>query len=138
MKKIFNKICIVLLLITGWSCKGDFLERPPYGMVTEDLFFTKEANFEALLPAIYARSKDLAGYQSRNVFFFEATDDGGGYGAGGGEIQNFSMRADNQDINEMYNARIAAVGDCSYALAKMKAFNFTNKELQKRYERRRR
>src|SRR5690606_957620 len=122
-----NKYSILILaLFTGVglsSCSKDFLERDPYGVLTEDQFIMSDNAGLKLVTSCYQPMLDGWGYTVNKIAMGEEVVDNadGGGSDPGDRPQTFEVGTgrplpSNALLFETWNSRYTGIGKCNVAL----------------------
>lgn len=122
MKKLLNiTLCIVILGMV--SCKKDFLDRPPLGVLTEENFYqTPDAGFKSLVQC-YQGLYDFWGYEAPKAELGNmATDDSDKGGSDAGDrpfvldLGYSRALTSNETLQNFWGSCFLAIGNCNVAL----------------------
>ncbi|MGI6073830.1 MAG: RagB/SusD family nutrient uptake outer membrane protein [Fermentimonas sp.] len=137
--KIYKYIILGFLITALYSCRGDFLDRPPLGTLDEGAYFGTDDSAYKLLVSCYNPMKDQWGFTINRVAIgSEVTDDADGGGSDAGdrpqttEVGTGYPLSSNPLLQETWSNRYRGVGRCNIAIEEFsneeKSF-FKDKEL---------
>ncbi|WP_185212374.1 RagB/SusD family nutrient uptake outer membrane protein [Sphingobacterium mizutaii] len=123
MKRKIVKVLVLSALLIPMSCKKDYLERDPYGILNQSEYFKTDGAGLKLLTSCYLPMADSWGYTINKVAIGdEVVDNAGAGGSDPGdrpqttEVGRGRPLASNALLYETWANRFKGIGNCNIAL----------------------
>ncbi|OAV74608.1 SusD family protein [Bacteroidales bacterium Barb7] len=139
MKRYYILLTMSALFLTG--CGDEFLDKPPYGILTNENYYQTEADALTALTAVYSQFAGEGGELQFNAFEFGdmATDDAWKGGESDNDrpfvnqVANYVARSDNQIIQNYWTENYRGIFRANTLLDCLPDIPFNNDDLKKRY-----
>ncbi|MDR0430909.1 MAG: RagB/SusD family nutrient uptake outer membrane protein [Tannerellaceae bacterium] len=143
MKRISAIYLFISCLLTA-SCGDNFLDKPPYGILTDDNYYKTEGDAFTALTAIYSYFGGEEGGGILEVLGYEFADIASDDCIKGGESDNdrpfvndlafYRALSNNQNIEQWWMYIYRGIFRCNALLDRLPGIEFRNNALKKRYE----